>query len=373
MKNKIFTLFVALMALSINALAQQITSMKITINHNGNGAFTQEFPASGMEVVDISDEVSTSIVIVKVEVETSGTVNSVEFAGGMYSTNSATQPEEYRFLPFQKGEGNKWVLEANAELIDKEWLEKPKQKTFEFYVVGNRESTPIYYNNGGEHYKVRFATVEAASGGDWFCKVFKESTASLTLKIDGQSTEYRYSGDGNRDPSQQIGELSTLSLESFWLYLLLNDNVSITADNVSVQMKVYKEGTSGEWNTVQCQGVENLSMTEFDTGIIEHHASCTASQLGINIVGGNAQQTFEANTTYILEVKYQVKLDDKYYFFPSNTDASLYKFSVKESAAIEDLQSTTADNSPIYNLQGQQITPTYPGMTVRHHRISIQK
>ena len=44
-----------------------ITNMKLTIKHNGGNAFTQEFPASGFDTVDLTNEMTSSLIINKVE------------------------------------------------------------------------------------------------------------------------------------------------------------------------------------------------------------------------------------------------------------------------------------------------------------------
>jgi hypothetical protein len=358
------------MAMVSASVAQQITSLKITLSHNGGESTVHEIPATGAAPEDLRNVVTTSLIISKVEVQTSGNVTEVEFAGNMYSVGDTPNPNEMRYLPMENKGNGKWELEANAELIEKDWLTKQKAKTFEFFVVANASTTPIYYNNGGSNYKVSFATYEGAGGdpNDWTVKVFKEQTATLTLSIDGNPKEYTYSGDGDRDPSEQVGELSTLSLNAYSIYLYVNDGVNLTKENVTLQYKVYAEGESGTWNGVACQYFNESIVTNQEKDRQERHISCRSDNLNIQIVGSNSSYQFQPNKTYILEIEYQVVIGDNYTFFMKERSGSLYKFSVKKDTGIENVASQDSSSAPQYNLQGQRVNADHRGFIIRKHK-----
>ena len=166
MKARLFTLFMAVFAFAWSVKADEITGLKLTISHNGGPAFTQEFPSSGWEEFVITEQ-TTSLVISKVEVETSGSIQAVMFNAVMYSASEGgpKNADEWRTMPLENIGNGKWVLDMDegVDLIEPDWLNKPKTKTFEFYVQGtNGSGNQIFYDNGGAHYKVTFSTGEMA-------------------------------------------------------------------------------------------------------------------------------------------------------------------------------------------------------------------
>ena len=158
MKTRIFTLLMALFAFAWCAKADEITSMKLTISHNGGEFFTETFPSEGWTDLDLTDESSSSILIKRIEVQTSGKVSNVIFKATMYKTENGLRPDDgWRTFDLMQ-EGNTWVLDfgENApDLIDSEMGSTPR--TFRFFVQAKDGlGEDIYYNNGDEDYKVLF-------------------------------------------------------------------------------------------------------------------------------------------------------------------------------------------------------------------------
>ena len=143
-----------------------IKSLKLTISHDGE-VFTKTIPASGWQNVVIEGK-TTSLKIMKAEVETSKPMKYIGFVGTMYDAEDGWQDdkEAWRTVDFQKQDNGTWVIDLGEgmELVESEWLIKNKTKTFEFFIYAEYEDgTPMRYNNGGEdkNYKVTFST-----GGD---------------------------------------------------------------------------------------------------------------------------------------------------------------------------------------------------------------
>ena len=148
----------ALFAIIWVAKADEITSMKLTISHNGGDFFEVLFPAEGWPDLDLTDESTTSIRIKRIEVQTSGTVSDVVFKATMYKTEKGLQPDDdWRSFNLPQ-QGNTWVLDFGdqaPDLIDDEM--KPSPRTFQFFVQAkDAGGNDIFYNNGGEDYKVLF-------------------------------------------------------------------------------------------------------------------------------------------------------------------------------------------------------------------------
>ena len=179
MKTKIFTLLMALFALVWSAKASEITSLRLTLSMNGGETFTEMIPASGFDELLLGGYI-TSLKIHKAEVTTSGTFTDMKFKATMYKTanggpESDAEWQEVGFVDV--GDGN-WMIDipGGRDLVDGSW--DNKFKTFEFYIQGKDNSgNDVFYNNGGEDYKVTFST---GSGGTLINKIqFLEASKNL--------------------------------------------------------------------------------------------------------------------------------------------------------------------------------------------------
>ena len=175
-----------------------IKNLKLTISHDGE-VFTESFPASGWQNKVIEGETS-SLKILKAEVETSKPMKYVGFIATMYNAEDGWQHDEnaWRTIDFQNQGDGTWVIDMGegAELVESEWLNKNKTKTFEFLVYAEDEAgTPIHYNNGGQdkNYKVTFTT-GGNSDPDAIDDVKIESRKSATYNLSGQPVNRTYRG-----------------------------------------------------------------------------------------------------------------------------------------------------------------------------------
>ena len=313
MKTRIVTLLITLFAFAWSAKADEITSLRLTISHNGEPAFTQEFPPSGWEEF-VLDEQTTSIIISKVEVETSGNVTDIAFAGTMYSTSEGGQSndDEWRSMPLENIGNGKWELDMGegVDLVEKKWLGQNKTKTFEFYVHGTGGSgNQLLYNNGGANYKVTFSTGESA---DWKIKFLEENTARLDLRVNDEVREYSFDGKGNRNPSDQLGQLSSLVIDRLDLWFHLADGM--TWPDVSCQYRVYEEGQEieGGWNRLDLPNAYVYASEPL------HFFAQNAE---FNVTDG-----LKPGKNYVLEVNYQVVVDGEYIFLGKNKEGSKFRF-----------------------------------------------
>ena len=210
MKTRILTLLMMLFAFAWSAKADEITSLKLTISHNGGEFREVSFPAEGWPDLDLTDESTTSIRIKRVEVQTSGTVSNVVFEATMYKTEEGLQPDDdWRTFDLPR-QGNTWVLDfgENApDIIDDEMGSSPR--TFQFHVTAKDGSgNDIFFNNGGLDYKVlfvkgggssssgdikNFTITMSRNGGDFYNETFsaeghpdidfsEDPTTSLVIK-----------------------------------------------------------------------------------------------------------------------------------------------------------------------------------------------
>ena len=329
MKKTLLSLVFLLTAIA--AGAQSITNATFSYTFNGEGSRVS-FPESGFSTLDLSETVAENFKIDAITVQTSGPVNDVTMYGAQYK--SGDKDPEIIEIPLvaqegQAGDGNVWwyipgeIFEHN---MDNGWIVKDNDRStatryLTFYFVANKDKSPAYYNNGGNNYSIRFRTEDGQGGGggqSGDITFYDKNTATLNLAMTGgwsSNITYTYAGDGSRDISDQPGEVSSLEISGFTLRLQ-RASADLEIGSVSVQYKVYQEGSDGQWNTL------NYDFQEDEGGNIltKKYTGTTSTQ---NLAAGLKQ-----GPTYILEVKYQVVDNNgNYYFFkPSN----LCKFSVKE-------------------------------------------
>jgi hypothetical protein len=515
MLKRILTLMMAFFAIAWSAQANEITGLTLTIRHNGGEAFTQSFPAEGWPELDLTDELTTSIIIQKIEVQTSGFVPQVEFRATMYKTANGLTPEDgWRTFPLSQNGENSWLLDFGdgVDLIDSE-MSPNKPRTFQFYIWGQDGSgNELYFNNGGldykvlfvkgegggsstegiksfkltincdgevftqsfpsegwpghtiegqtssikilrvevetgesmtsvgfcwtlydaadgwqhddsawgwmnledkggghweydwgegmefvesewltdtktktieffvkawdkngneykhtngineqgydNNYKVTFSTGEGGGGSDWTVKFYKESTASLSLLVNGEVQSYVFDGDGTRLPDMQPGDAYSLIIDGFHVMFIYNDNVKV--NDVSIQYKVYEEGQEGGWNRIDAMSYNDEDVYNPEKDRVEHRMTCYAYGLGREVSAG-----LEYGKNYVLEVIYQVvTTDGDYSFLGRDKEGSRFRFYYDNETGISQMVNGQSLNGKWYNLAGQRVGMDYKGIVI---------
>lgn len=344
-----------------------IKSLRLTINHDGE-VFTQSFPASGWQNVVIEGQ-TTSLKIMRAEVETDVPMSYVGFCATMYDAEDGWQhnDDEWMWIDLVNQGDGLWVLDMGdgKELVESEWLTKNKTKTFEFFVgAGDFDGNTYQYNNGineqgyDNHYKVTFSTGEGGGGSDWTVKFYKESTASLSLLVNGEVQSYVFDGDGTRLPDMLPGDAYSLVIDGFHVMFIYNDNVKV--NDVSIQYKVYEEGREGGWNRLDAMSynAENVYNPEKDR--VEHRMTCYAYGLGREVSAG-----LEYGKNYVLEVMYQVvTTDGDYSFLGRDREGCRFRFYYDNETGISQMINGQWSNGKWYNLAGQRVGMDYKGIVI---------
>lgn len=329
-----------------------IKNLILTVRLNGGEAFTQEIPAEGFPVVDLTDEQTTSLIIEKIEVQAIESVSDVSFLGTMYSTNSGSSGDEWREYNMEYKSNGRWMLYfgEGVELVEEDWIGQNKTKTFEFYAQAyDGSGSQFLYNNGGANYKVTFSTGE---GGDWKIKFLDEVTAELDLRVNDELWVYAFYGDGSRDPSEQPGRLSSLTIEQFDIIFRVKEGLS--TKDVSLQYKVYEEGHADEgwWNRIDAQQYFNQG---------NNIMYCHAENLGWQVADG-----LEVGKNYVLEVYYQVVVDGENYVFGKDKEDCKFRFTIDDgSVQTEGIRSMTLTVS----CDGEVFTESFPSEGWEIHAI----
>ena len=332
-----------------------IKNLILTVRLNGGEAFTQEIPAEGFPVVDLTDEQTTSLIIEKIEVQAIESVSDVSFLGTMYSTNSGSSGDEWREYNMEYKSNGRWMLYfgEGVELVEEDWIGQNKTKTFEFYARAyDGSGSQFFYNNGGANYKVTFSTGE---GGDWKIKFLDGITAGLTFSLDGEERIYNFNGAGDRVPEDQLGQVSSLVINGFALQFNMAEGVK--TNDVSLQYRVYEEGQEpeGGWNRIDATHLDEEEGNKM---------FCYAEDVERNVTNG-----LEPNRVYILEVNYQVVVGEEYFFLGKNKESSKFRFTLTENVVQDEIYSVILtlkhnggepyevyfehENMPTLNLEGQ--------------------
>ena len=321
MKKTLLTL--ALMLTAMAAVAQSITSATIIYTFNGEQK-RLVCPASGFDVLDLSGTVAENFKIDAITVQTNGTINDLKILAANYK--SGDDPEKIDDIPLSQ-RGDTWYLMIGD---DEGWIVQNNDHStatryFSFYFVANEDDdNPVVYNNGGSYYSIRYKTEGKGGGGggggqSGNISFYDTYTAALTLSMTGgkeSNINYMYNGDGTRNISDQPGGVSSLQISNFTLRLK-RSSADLEIASVSLQYKVYEEGSDGQWNRME------FTEQEDEGGDI----------LAKKYVGTRATQDLtkglKQGTTYVLEVMYQVvDKNGNYYFFKPSDGNDLYKFSV---------------------------------------------
>ena len=302
-----------------------IKNLILTVRLNGGEAFTQEIPAEGFPVVDLTDEQTTSLIIEKIEVQAIESVSDVSFLGTMYSTNSGSSGDEWREYNMEYKSNGRWMLYfgEGVELVEEDWIGQNKTKTFEFYAQAyDGSGSQFLYNNGGANYKVTFSTGEST---DWKIKFLDGITAGLTFSLDGEERIYNFNGAGDRVPEDQLGQVSSLVINGFALQFNMAEGVK--TNDVSLQYRVYEEGQEpeGGWNRIDATHLDEEEGNKM---------FCYAEDVERNVTNG-----LEPNRVYILEVNYQVVVGEEYFFLGKNKESSKFRFTLTENVVQDEIYS----------------------------------
>ena len=325
MKKTLLTLVLTMAAIA-GAMAQSITNATFSYSFNGEGR-RMSCPASGLDVVDLTGTVAENLKIDAITVQTRGNISDVTMYA--YNYKSGEEPSEIVEVPLvaqesQPGDEYVWwyIPSETIERMDGGYLVNNNNKStatryFSFYFVANKN---IYYNNGGSYYSIRYKTENGGGGGQGGSITFYDkNTATLSLSMTGgkySNITYTYNGDGTRDISDNPGGISSLEISGFTLRLQ-RSSANLEIASVSVQYKVYQDGSDGQWNTLNY----DFQQDEGGNILAKKYTGTTSTP---DLTAGLKQQ----GKDYILEVMYQVvDKNGNYYFLPSGGN-DLYRFSV---------------------------------------------
>ena len=322
MKKTLLTLVLTMAAIA-GAVAQSITSATISYTFNGK-ADRMTLPASDFSTLDLSETVAENFKIDSVTVQTNGTINDLKILVADYK--SGDDPEKIDENPLSQ-RGDTWYLMLGD---DDGWIVEDNSKStatryFSFYFVANEDDdNPVVYNNGGSYYSIRYKTEGQGGGGggqSGSITFYDSNTATLNLLMTGgwnNSVTYTYGGSGERDIKDNPGQVSSLQIDGFTLRLQRSD-AGLNIGDVSVQYKVYEEGSDGQWNRLDFTFEEDE-----DGNILNKKYTCTSSTK--NLAAG-----LSTGKNYVLEIMYQVVDNNgQYYFLKPSKDYGMFKFSVKD-------------------------------------------
>jgi hypothetical protein len=234
----------------------QLTNLKLSVKVNGGEAFVQSFPASGISPLDLTDEQVSSIVIDAAEVSATGTVSDVEVVGAVYKQSSS--PEEWREIPLvNQGDGT-WKLSGiGGEIVDPGRV--GQTLVFEFYAKAKSGSNTVYYNNGGENYKVIYIPSGVSDGITSF---------ELFVKVNGSHEDLKVEFPASGYPVMDMSDQPVSSI----IINVVKVGTNKEMRGVKVKGTVYKLGSSPEeWRDIPLidQGDGKWRLDGIDADLID--------------------------------------------------------------------------------------------------------
>ena len=368
MKTKLFTLIIALFAMVTASMADEITNVWVTYRVNKGSSVTRAFYASGVSTLELTDENITSLKLVSVKVFTDGNVSDVNLCGTIYNSGSTPSASSWASIPTKLTSGGYWqsdIQGQSIEMIESGWA--GKTKVFEFYAKAkNGSGSDIYYNNGGQNYKIQF-TVGSGGSSDWTVKFYKDGTARLSLQWDDTSREYSYNGDGIREQyyGENPGEVSSFTINGFYTTFVYNKDAGVEISDVSLQYRINVDGTEGQWNRID--GV--LTTEYYDNERGEYKRSYKAENLNVNVLNG-----LTSGHNYVLEYVYLVvTTGGDYKTLRQGSSEMQLAFTVKEGSAVEGVsESVVNKNAPKYSVAGALVGDGYKGIVIQSGKKIVQ-
>lgn len=365
--KKLFTLIIALFAIVSASMADEITQVRLAYRVNNGTTITRAFYASGVSTLVLNDENITSLVLQKVEVYTSGSVSDVNLCGAVYNSGSAPSTDQWANIPASELSSGYWKFDNGGEgieMIESGWA--GKTKIFEFYAKAkNGSGSDIYYNNGGQNYKIQFTVGDGAA--DWTVKFYKDGTASISLQWDDTSREYSYNGDGIREQfyGENPGEVSSFTINGFYTTFVYNKDAGVGISDVSLQYRINVDGTEGQWNKID--GV--LTTEKYDDERSEYKRSYKAENLNVNVLNG-----LTSGHNYVLEYVYQVATTGgEYKFLRKGASEMQLAFTVKEGTAVQGVSEAVVNkNAPKYSVAGALVGDGYKGIVIQSGKKIVQ-
>ncbi len=372
--KKLFTLIIALFAIvSASMAADAITSLKLTIKINNHAAETQEVPASGFSLVDLTDESTTSFLIQKAEITTTGNVSDVLFFGSLHNSDSAPKSDSWMNFPMQSNGSGSWVLDMGEGVDLVESGEEGKTKIFEFYIKAvDGSATDIYYNNGGENYKVMFTIGSGGGSSDWTVKYYAQSTGTVNLAWNGTTNRnYSYNGEGVREQfyGENPGEVSSFTINGFSTRFNYNKEAGVRIQSVTLQYRVNVDGVEGMWNGLNGTLEKSEDIWNDEEQHTSHRLIYSASNMNVNVLNG-----LTSGHNYVLQYMFQVVTTAGDYI-SLRQDAKDMKlaFTVKEGTAVQGVSEAVVNkNAPKYSVAGARVGDGYKGIVIQSGKKIVQ-
>lgn len=333
MRTKIFTFLIAFFLLSLNALAQQITSVKLTVSHNGGSSRVIYLASDDYPTIDLSQVSTSSLILQKVEIETSGTISNVKIMGTLY--NAQSNPDFWLNIPITSQGNEKWSYTSGAEgeLVEQNADSKPK--IFEFYIAAkDGNNNDVLYNNGGQNYKIYFTQGEYAE--EKAVKFYKDETAEIDFlynskdEIGGSLLKCKFTGDSELtdDSDEMPVQLSSLIIKNFNVYFVTNLDVEI--DNVVMFYSVYESGQSPNYSIMFGNLLASNLEYNQETQTSSYHISYGVDDASIDLT-----QSLIPGNDYVLQFLFQVTTkDNKTFILGNKTNKLLFNFEYVEAPSM---------------------------------------
>lgn len=344
--------------------------LQLLISVNGDEDQVQ-LPFAGMPVADLVEDedqdITWELTLNSWSVQTVEAATSVVIMSRVYK--STAPGGEWREVKASSTDGIHWACASPISATD--GLEKNETYIWEFYMKATNAKGDVFYNNGGENYKVKFLYGDKQQEQENVEFVgYNGESSFVMLAIDDNEPLPYYLPDlknmhAYADGALQLGTVSSISLQRFEAYLW-RSKADIEITSVSLQYKLYEQGSSGMWNRIESEALEDLN----DEYTLKRYFSYTPHPFS----------GLESGKSYILEVMLQAQTENgNYYFLTDNEESSDnvgFKFAFTYDPDTSGVAGITADGKgegPSYNLNGTEVNGSYRGITVEKGKKILRK
>lgn len=297
---------------------------------------------------------------------TEGSVSSVIMKAAIYkATSSPTDDNWSSDIEATKTADNTWTFDAGEGINLLEDLNDGETYILEFYFKASDGANDYLYTNGEQNFKVKFTVGE---DDNWLIKLREgENAAGVELSVNGSKVKINYDSNFNRtvngDIMALVSGVKTITLDYWYLHIDSKEYLEDASLNVSMQYRVYEQGTEGMWN-----GIPWYSKGAAGGSEAIHFFFASEKNLNIDLL-----KDLLPSKTYVAEVMYQVVYNDDWYMFGQNNANCRFTFTTPEDTGISEVQAAKAASAKLFNLQGVQVGKDYHGIVVQNGRKYVNK
>ena len=212
---------------------------------------------------------------------------------------------------------------------------------------------------------LRRTKTRPGEGGEesWSVKFYRDKTATLSLTRNKQDNLlYTFSGNAERTPTDQPGQLTSLVINAFSVQFIRNDDIQIA--DVSIQYRIYEDTEKpipGGWNRIDATKIDEEIVYNPEKDRSECRVTCTASNINLDVAS-----QLQAGKNYAMEVMYQViDTNNQYHMLGKEREGTCLRFSKLSDDSVDAALMDKKQTAPsIFTISGQRMSQPRHGVNI---------